>query len=609
MPPMNQIARFSALPLLIFFVFLATPATAANPPKPIVLPLLGGQSIEVHQDPIKIKITTATGGGLFKGVKDISLDLGLLKCSSTVAGDGVIECSIPKKVATPSIPTPSVPTPDAGVPAEQPTPAQPPGPADGPVPEAAGDPTVPAEEQPVAAAPETQSIPPTDDKPSNVWKPIEHVNEVLTLGVSAFALLALVGTRGVAAAKRYPPSKEKKEGSVTIAEGKSYEFDAEAGGWGDRSGLWRLITGWLLIDRFSRMLPLSLARRAPLCARILADGSYLRAILGMFWIALPLACAALGWFAARDSGGYPLAPALGLTAALLLIAIFDATAGLVGVLAFGIGVLVNGPGDLGFAPGLRSFMGIAALWFAIPLLASVARPLRRTPEPTARYSWDRLADSVVAALIAGWAVQGAVGGLPGLSGRDLPITEHADLLALFTIAAILARVLVEEIAARFFPERLKVVEPGMLPEPAARRQWIAAALRTAVFVFIAYAFVGPCWQLWVGTALFALPQLMGVRADALSKSALLGRILPRGLFATLFMIIVGSLFAKLVVSIVTEPADMLRNGFVLLALPGFVMSLLGLFGDDPPDYQWSWPRELLGAGVVALSVGLVFVGF
>jgi hypothetical protein len=96
-------------------------------------------------------------------------------------------------------------------------------------------------------------------------------------------------------------------------------------------------------------------------------------------------------------------------------------------------------------------LGLAALWFAVPLIASTARPLRRTRESGSLYRWDRLSDGVIAALIAGWAVQGAVTGLAGLSGRQSPIDSRADTLALLTIGAVVARVTLEEAAAALSP--------------------------------------------------------------------------------------------------------------------------------------------------------------
>jgi hypothetical protein len=36
------------------------------------------------------------------------------------------------------------------------------------------------------------------------------------------------------------------------------------------------------------------------------------------------------------------------------------------------------------------------------------------------------------------------------------------------------------------------------------------SMRTAIFVFFAYIVVGSSWQLWVGAALFVIPQVLGV---------------------------------------------------------------------------------------------------
>ena len=46
------------------------------------------------------------------------------------------------------------------------------------------------------------------------------------------------------------------------------------------------------------------------------------------------------------------------------------------------------------------------------------------------------------------------------------------------------------------------------------------------------------------------------------------------------MTILGTLFAKLAAEIFTNPQDFLTWGFLLLSIPGFVVSILGLLSDD-----------------------------
>lgn len=609
-------------------------AGAAEPRDPIVIELPTGQGITIGLDPITVTGQTGAKDTPAGQVPGFGLDLLIFHCDYAVAADGTISCGLgPKPKPTPTAPTPTpgptatpgpepsagpsaaptgAATTDAGEGEARPDSSPTAGASEGPGRPPAGEDVDP--DGPVAAGPEADDVPAA---PSGSGPPPAaplSTEALLDLGVSAFALLALVGSAGVAASsaktwrRRYPATEEESQGSVLVADDGTYAFDPELAGPGDRSRWWRLVTGWLMLDRLSRLVPTGLAQRAPLTARIAADGSYLRAVLGVAWLVLPVAAFVLGLLAASDSDGYPLAPSLVLTAALICLAVLDATAGFIGVLGFLLGVLVWGPGDLGFAPSLRSFLGLAALWFAIPLIASAARPLRRTRERSALYTWDRLGDGLIAALISGWAVQGAVSGLPGLSGRQSPIDPYADRLALIAIAAVAVRVALEEVAARLFPERLKVVDTGMLPEPSPARSVVSALVRTAVFVFVAYPFIGNCWQLWVGAAMFALPQLLGVVADRFPNSERVFQVLPRGVALVLFMILVGIGFAHVVDSVVSDDPEVVQNAFVLLALPGLVLSIVSLLGREGPSPERSWRYELLGAAAVGLSVALVLNG-
>lgn len=511
----------------------------------------------------------------------------------------------PPPQSTPS-PTPSptplpTKTPKTATPTPTPTPTQTPIPTPSPV---------------VTPAPVHHGLAP--------WLPTEHPRVVLGLGIAAFAMISVIGAGGLAlsgptalAAVRLEVAggaaaaaggHKSGKGSVTSAKVKSAKFSGEDSGAGDKSRTWRW-PGWAAVDALSLNVPVWLATRSPLTARVLADGSYLRAMLGSAWVLGGGVGLWLGIVAGRQNHGLPLAPSIAVTTTLLVLAIVDATWGGAAVLGFLGAVLASPSHQLGFAPQLRSFLGLAALWFAIPLIAAASRPFRRIVGGGKPYAWDRMADAVIAALFAGWATQKVVKGLPGLSGLDLPIAHHADELALIAMGVTVARVVVEELAAWRYPLRLLAVSIGKLPRPGRRQQYLAVWVRTALFVFLAAAFIGNCWQLWVGTALFVLPQVLSIYEDAFPNFERLHRLLPVGVFKTLLMLIVGALFGELVFSILKQPESMLRNGFVLLSLPGLALSLIGLFGHDGPDPHWTWKTQVLGVGIVVVTVYLVVVGW
>jgi hypothetical protein len=372
---------------------------------------------------------------------------------------------------------------------------------------------------------------------------------------------------------------------------------------GDRSWTWSW-PGTRALDALSATLPGRLARRSPLLARVVADGTYLRAILGSASLLGLAAGLALGVAALRDTGGHALPPVASLTVAIAVLGVLDAAAGLVAVLIFTIGVLVLGGVDS--LAHLRLMLGLSALWFVVPVLAGAARPLRRPPTRSLEQSWDRAADFVIASLIGAWAVQKIVLALPGLAGVRLPIAAHANTAALCVLAALVARLAFETIASHLYPRRLDAAEAAKLPEPGALQRLAASALRTALFVFFARIAVGASWQLWVGAALFVTPQVLAVFEERFPNSPKLFRALPKGLLELVLMLFVATAVGALLLSTMNERSEtFIANSFVLLSLPGFLLSLLGLFGREGDERRVGWGKRV--AGIALLVAGIMLV--
>ena len=546
-----------------------------------------------------------------------------------------VVATLPTPTPTPPLVTPAPPPPKPShkpepKPTPEPTPTFTATPTQTPTPSPTPSPTPTPSAMPTPSpSPTPVPVPvaaPPADPPSGpaTWDPTDHPKTVLALGAATFTLLALVGPVGLAlssatglggvalagvAAASTASSAGSRKGSVKAAKVKSEKFSGPGAGRGDTSRTWHT-PGWRRLDAWSLAVPVWLATRSPLTARVLADGAYLRAIIGSLWSLGLVAGFALGIASAHDTGGLPVAPSLTLTATLLVLAVLDATWGAAGVLGLLAGMAFWHSGTIPAADQARSFLGLAALWFAIPLIAAASRPFRRSVlNSTGSYRWNRLGDAVIGTLIAGWAVQKTVGGLPGLSGLDLPIAGHADRLALIAMAAVIGRVLIEELAAWRYPLRLSAVATGKLPFAGPRQRLFATGLRTALFVFVAVAFIGSSWQLWVGAVLFAVPQVLSIYERSFPNSIKLHGLLPAGVLKTLVMLVIGAYFGKLVFSILDDPESMLRNGFLLMSLPGLALSLVGLFGHDGPDPKWTWPRQLLGAAIVGGTVWLVLAGW
>jgi hypothetical protein len=232
--------------------------------------------------------------------------------------------------------------------------------------------------------------------------------------------------------------------------------------------------------------------------------------------------------------------------------------------------------------------------------------LRRAPTRSLKESWDRAADFVIASLIGAWAVQKIVLALPGLAGIRLPIAEHANTAAFCVLAALVVRLAAETIAAHLYPRRLDVTEASDLPEPGALQRLGASVLRTAIFLFLAQIVVGTSWQLWVGAALFVAPQILTVFERRFPNSPGLYRALPKGLVELVLMLFVATAVGALLLSTMNENAEtFLANSFVLLSLPGFLLSLLNLFGREGDERQIGWGKRFAGIALLVAAILLV----
>jgi hypothetical protein len=468
--------------------------------------------------------------------------------------------------------------------------------------------------KPLTARPASQELAPYDAR--------SEPAKVIAILVAAFTLLQLGASRGGLALARggggvVRSTATRGSGAHHRRQASGPSYDADYGGvdieflgaglgavaLGDRSRTWSW-PGTSALDALSATLPVRLARRSPLLARVAADGTYLRAILGSASLLALLAGLALGVVALRDTGGEALAPVASVTIAIAVLGVFDAAAGLVAVLIFTTGVLVLGGVD-SYAH-LRLMLGLSALWFVVPVLAGAARPLRRPPTRSLEQSWDRAADFVIASLIGAWAVQKIVLALPGLAGVRLPIAEHANAAAYCVLAALVARLAFETIASHLYPRRLDLAEAAGIPEPGALLRLGATALRMVIFVFFAYIVVGTSWQLWVGAALFVAPQVLAIYEPRFPNSPALFRALPKGLPRLVLMLFVGTAVGALLLRTMNQKSDtFVADSFVLLSLPGFLLSLVSFFGREGNEPPIGWGKRI--AGIALLVGGILLV--
>lgn len=358
---------------------------------------------------------------------------------------------------------------------------------------------------------------------------------VISLQVTLFALAAMLlggqavmlGSSGLALpGKRLPtkiPYNIASAGSLSSSKLDAAASGQLSAGLGDRSRSWRW-PGTRHVDAALYALPVKLARFSAVMARIAIDGSSIRAILGSGALLLPAIGLTLGVAALQSSGATSTPPGIAILLSVAVLGVFDAMAGFLAVAVFVVGVAVSG--NLSSVAEVRTMLGLSVIWFAVPLIAGSARPLRRAAAQSAAEWRTWLGDLVIASLIGAWLIQKLIVALPSMAGRPLSVAAHANTAA-FTILTVCAlRVALEAVTARWYPLRLTQVQPATMPQPIPAQRVAGATLRTGVLLFIASAFLGVHWQLWLGGLLFLLPQLMSVFKERFPKSPHLHRMLP-----------------------------------------------------------------------------------
>jgi hypothetical protein len=276
---------------------------------------------------------------------------------------------------------------------------------------------------------------------------------------------------------------------------------------------------------------------------------------------------------------------------------------------FAIGVVLSG-GILD-VDSVRALMGIGVLCFAPGLIASAFRAIRRTPAADVDELWERLVDFPVVSLLAGMTAQTMVWALNGVAGVDFPFGYEANSVALVVIGVMLAKLLVEECATRWFPARLATVSPPEIPEPSTLRRSVTIASKTAVYLFIVSAILGNVWQLWVSAALFALPLTLNLVVDRLPNSPLVWRLVPLGVPSLVMYFLIGTYAGIWIEQWLGETADYARTSFVAMLAPFTLVGVLYLLGREPkedevrwcyrPRYRWVYRIGGIGVLIFAFS--------
>lgn len=546
-----------------------------------------------------------------------------------------------------SVPDPAPPADPEPMPVPAPVPSPEPTPVPSPVPSPEPTPTdQPADDKPAPDEPAVAEVqpaivpaaPPVDEGPgidvglaappavirsapaaaTAKWSSPLHSPVPLAFAIAGVTALAIGGVGGLSSASARVVASGRggsqffsRDDGLDLA-----EVPEEHGGTGpgDRSPSWRF-PGYQFTDAASLVVPGVLAKRSPFLARLAGDGSEFRAMFGSLWLLTPLVGAILGALAVLHGHGSVLAPPLWLLMAGAVLATFDALSGAVAAVIYVLGSVVTGALFAKAGPdivhNLLLLFAVSFLWMSLPLVGTAVRPFRRLGERSLRYAWDRLADLVIASALCAWVGQQMVQAMDLFAGRATGLAEHADAVALVILAAVAARIGTEQLTTVFYPSRLRAVESEATPpEPALGYLLGGVAFRSAVFAFIGYAFTGLCWQWWLGAALFAAPQALGLLRDRFAKVGWVSRILPRGLVEIFILIVACTLAVRFVLDHGVSDQAAVRWVFLALAVPPAVIGSLAIFAhDDAGSSKSSWQLELAGLTLFVATTWLALHGW
>ncbi len=443
-----------------------------------------------------------------------------------------------------------------------------------------------------------QSVSPKDDS----YNPLQDKEKTKGLHIALFALLAAItATRRQESPRNY--DKEDEEESWQSVSAGSLKIVKEDIGWGDRSRTWRTpFTN--KTDALAMQSVAKVQRHVPLLARIIQDGDTLRAMFGSWSSILTILAIPLGFAAALSTNFEALPPTWIILLGIIVISVFDATAGFVAGSLFFLPVLLMG--NITNRPEWLTALGVLIICFAPALLASAFRPMRRYVNDDDE-RWERITDYAIAILLTYWAVRKMVEAMDGLARLQLEITNYSHQIALFTAAALFVRIVLEDVAIRHYPARLKAVYV-QIQDRTLPQQFRYALFKILCFTLMAAPFAGSITNLLLGALIFAIPQFTALRfEDRLPQFNL---YFPRGLLKTILMIFVMFFVSALIESMFASTEDFLRWNFVVMALPGFVFHYLFAL-DNGANTEWRklqygrWVYRIGGVIVFALMLQVV----
>ena len=402
------------------------------------------------------------------------------------------------------------------------------------------------------------------------------------------------------------------DGEISTLDAEVETFTTAKVSWGDKIPIFKLKV-FTFLDSFTHDLTLRLASISPVISKVVNDGAYLRAIFGSMWLALPITGIALATVALLQPSIELRPPTWELFLAIAVLGMFDAFSGLLATLVYSIGMIsIYGISDVS---DIRLMLGVLLLGFGPALIGVAFRAIRKQFETSFAYLWDRLVDLAVLTFFISWSVSAMVATLPALAGRTLVVANHTAEFSLFLAIAIAIRILLEELAARGYSKRLDSINPTEVPGTSQLQKVISTAMRLFLFIFVTAAFMGNVWQVWVGSLIFILPNILSWFSDRFPNSPLLWKLIPQGVPGLAMTLIVSSVSAGIISGWLQGNPEYPQYLFMLLPIPVFLIGLLGMFGREGKDGEerpimkpkWRWVYRIGGILMLLVTMNLAGV--
>jgi hypothetical protein len=365
--------------------------------------------------------------------------------------------------------------------------------------------------------------------------------------------------------------------------------------------------GYKAADYVGSTLTTATLRVTEIVGTSVKDADYLRAAAGNGWLLLPLIGLVFGIMATVNVSGAALPPATWIFLVLVVLGIFDASAGLVATAAFLVGTIVTGHFDSLHA--VASVFGLGAMWFGASKFAHTFRTIRTwDTEPTAAKRWWRIAGDIIILPIAGaFIMSKLVEIFPYLTGYQVPIRNDSNLVLFIGIGAFALRAVLQSAVVNNYRHRLVTMPAATPTQPWVVARIVDFALRLVVSYAAVWSFIGNSIQTWIIVIVFMLFQPIayyGVNHEF--TSTVVKRFTPRNLLKLAIVILFTELMVLWLSPHHHSSQQLLGWTFVALAIFVLVILILEQFrGQDWPD---RWATRILGAASVVFFV-LVIQGY